>query len=504
LRESKGHDHPDNAGLGESLPKGLMTVPAQPLYRRLADHYLAAIQAGTLASGERMPSVRGLMRTHGVSLSTALQVCQHLESQGWLEARPRSGYFVRRPRRATLMPASEPPASLPVDPAEYVGIHERVSAIIARGQRHPIRVNFAMAVCAAELYPGEALRNGAIRAMRREPRLVTAPTSPQHNGPMRSILARRALDAGIQAAADEVIVTYGCTEALNLALRAVAQPGDTIAVESPTYYGLLQILESLGLRALEIPTSPRTGISLEALEFAVQNHRIRAVAAMPNLQNPLGSTMPDGHKQRLVAFCEAQGLPLIEDDTFGGMASGDCAPLAAKSWDRSGQVIYCASLTKVLAPGLRLGWMLAGRWNARVQMLKYAQTHHTEQWTQSAAAEFMATGAFDRHLRRLRAHLDTQRERTAEAIAAYFPEGTRLSVPNGGVVLWVELPGKLSSERLFEAALAEGIKIAPGLMFSNSNRFDHFIRINVGAPYSAEIDGALRRLGEITAKMLAD
>jgi DNA-binding transcriptional MocR family regulator len=315
-------------------------------------------------------------------------------------------------------------------------------------------------------------------------------------------MARHALSLGIHTHADEVIATYGGTEALNLALRAVTQPGDLVAVESPTYYGLLQILEGLGLRTLEIPTSPHTGISLAALELAIDTHGVRAVVVMPALHNPLGSIMPEDRKDALVTLCAVRGVPLIEDDTYGAMASGDVPPSAAKARDRDGNVIYCASLDKILAPGLRLGWMLAGRWRERATMLKYAHSHPTVAWMQEATAEFLAGGGFERHLRRLRTHLDRQREQAAEAVATYFPVGTRLSVPRGGLLLWIELPG-LSGERLFDAALAEGIRIAPGCMFSNSRRFDPFIRLNCGSPHTPEIDVALRRLGELASELLA-
>jgi DNA-binding transcriptional MocR family regulator len=300
-----------------------------------------------------------------------------------------------------------------------------------------------------------------------------------------------------------VLVTHGCIEALNIALRAVAQPGDTIAVESPTYFGLLQILESLGMRALEIPTSPHTGISLEALDLAIRAYgNIKALVVVPHLQNPLGSIMPDAHKMRLVQLCERSGIPLIEDDTYSELANSETPLTALKAWDKTGNVIYCASLHKILAPGMRLGWMHGGKWQARAEMLKYAQTRQNEEWPQIVAAGFIASAAYDRHLRRLRQALRLQRERTAQAIATYFPLGTRLSVPDGGVTLWVELPEKLSSETVFETALQEQILIAPGLMFSNSNQFNHFVRINCGTPYSSDIDDALRRLGAIVARQL--
>jgi DNA-binding transcriptional MocR family regulator len=469
-----------------------------PLYRRLAAHYRDAIEAGTLVPGDRFPSVRSLMGRHEVSLSTALQVCRQLESDGWLEARPRSGNFVRQPRRQVVCPLAEPVAGQALDPASYVGMHARVSEFIARGRQSPVKVNFSSARSAPSLYPGEALKNAATRALRRDPELLVRPAPNNGNAGFRSVLARRAMANGMLLAPEDILITQGCIEALNLALRAVTQPGDIVAVESPTFYGLLQVLETLGLRALEIPTSPFTGISIEALELAVRGvEPIKALVVVPHLQNPLGCIMPDSHKARLVAFCSTHAIPLIEDDTYSALTNDDAPLKALKAWDGDGNVIHCASLHKILAPGLRLGWMNAGRWQSRVEMLKYVQSRYNEELSQLAAADFMGSSAYDRHLRRLRSSLKSQRARSAEAIAAYFPEGTRLTDPDGGLALWVELPNGLSSRALFDAALAEGIFIAPGLMFSNSNRFDGYIRLNCGAPYTPEIEAALKRLGEL-------
>ena len=479
----------------------LTPPPAQPLYRTLADHYLGAIRSGVLAAGQRMPSVRTLMRTHGVSLSTALQVCRHLESEGWLEARERSGYFVRQPRRALLAPVKEPEVATP-DPAAYVGVHARVSAIVARGLQANVRIDLAGATGAATLYPSAALNRVATQVLRRYPLLLTEAVTPNGHPELQTAVARRALDMGVQIAPDEVIVTHGCIEALNLALRAVTQPGDTVAVESPTYYGLLQVLESLGLRAVEIPTSPRTGMSIEALEMAVQAYgNIRAVVVVPNLQNPLGCIMPDAAKRRMAAFCEAHRIVLIEDDTYSPMADSPTPLKAIKAWDRTGNVIYCASLRKTVAPGVRLGWVIAGRWHERVQMLKFAQSRPNDSLLQVVVGRFVASGAYDRHLRTLRQTLREQRERMAESIAGSFPAGTRLLVPAGGFAMWVELPPNVSSMDLFEAALAQGIRIAPGTMFSNLNRFDHFFRICFGLPPSANLEAALTTLGELTERL---
>jgi DNA-binding transcriptional MocR family regulator len=489
--------HLFRSGAGPRRHHGGMDT--QPLYLRVAQHYRGAIRTGTLVPGERMPSVRTLTRLHQVSLSTALQACRSLEDEGLLEARPRSGYFVRTPRRAAIAPVAEPELAA-LDAAQYVGIHDRVSNFVATSERHAVAVDFAAAYASPEAYPAEPLKNAAIRALRHHPELLVTPVASQGDPALRAVLARRALEAGMSLSPEDIVVTQGCIEALNIALRAVANPGDTIAVESPTYYGLLQVLETLGLRALEIPTSPGTGLSVEALQLAFQTHgRIAAVVVMPHFQNPLGCVMPDAHKQRLVALCEQHAVPVIEDDTYGALTADDVPLKALKAWDRSGNVIYCASLRKTLAPGLRLGWISGGRWQARVQMLKYAQSRANEALSQMTTAEFMASSAYDRHLSRLRQRLKQQREQTAEAIAAYFPAGTRLSVPTGSLLLWVELPQRRSSQALFEQALAQGIRVAPGTLFSNSNRFDHFLRISCGFTFSAQAEQALRQLGQMAS-----
>lgn len=478
-----------------------MDVRSPLLYQELAGHYRGAIRAGTLPAGARLPSVRALMRLHRVSLSTALLACRHLEDEGLVEAQPRRGYFVRAARRGALPEACEPDLSRPLAAAQYVGIHDRVSAFVAARRAHAASVDFATTCAAPELYPAQALQTLAVRALRHDPGMLVRTAESAGDAVLRRALARRALEAGMQLRADEIVVTQGCIEALNVALRAVAQPGDTVAVESPGYYGLLQVLESLGLRALEIPTSPRTGLSVEALELALRTQPgIKAVAVVPNFQNPMASVMPDEHKRRLVALCSGAGVALIEDDTYGSLSDDGASLRALKSWDRDGWVIHCASLRKTLAPGLRIGWIHGGRWHARVQMLKFAQSRASDALGQRSVGEFVASAAYDRHLARLRRALRVQRERIAQAVAAHFPAGTRASVPGGSMMLWVELPPSVCGTALSDAALDHGIRVVPGALFSNSDRFDHFVRIGCGLPVTREHEEALRRLGELAAR----
>lgn len=485
----------------------LLASPTQPLYRQLADRYLAAIHAGSLATDARFPSLRDLMRSHDVSLSTAMQACRHLEDQGWLQARPRSGYFVRRPQRAALKPLAEPDPRR--EDGAFVGLHEHASRILRQGEQATVHTDLALAVGAPDFFPTAALQRTALRVLRRDPAILTTSLCRQGCNELKVALARHLLTRGVNVSPDEVVVTNGAIEAVNVALRAVAQAGDVVAVESPTYHGFLQVLGSLGLRALEIPTSPTQGLLVDALAFALRHgaagvapEQIKAVLCMPSMHNPLGCSMPDTQKKRLVRLCADHDVALIEDDVYGDMGAGSGAIRPAKAFDQRGGVIHCGSLNKVLAPSLRVGWAVPGRWHARVDMMHYTQSRRVAQLPQVVAAEFLASGAFARHLPKFRNLLNQQRERLADAAAQYFPPGTRASLPEGGMTLWVELPGGVSSERLFARALAQGIKISPGAIFSTSPHFDHFVRLACAQLHTPAVDAAVRTLGALTRQLL--
>ncbi|WPB55690.1 PLP-dependent aminotransferase family protein [Xylophilus sp. GOD-11R] len=476
------------------------------LYRQLASHYSAAIEKGALPAGSRMPSVRELMLRHGVSLSTGLQALRWMEDQGLVEARPRIGYFVRTPVALQLPAAREPEVTqaVEVDASPFSGINPRISLFLEKARQAQVKVDLGTAMPASELFDAAALNRMAVGLLREQPNILMRGATIRGNHPeFQSSMALHALASGIRIGPEDVMATLGNTEAVNLALAAVAEPGDIIAVESPTFFGLLQGIETQGLRTLEIPTSPHTGISLEALELAVQNQpRLRAVIVVPHLQMPMGCVMPDSHKQRLVDFCNDNKLALIEDDIYRDLVEAVHPVRPIKSWDTQGQVIYCASFNKTFAPGLRQGWMNAGRWHTRVQMLKYARTRNMQSWSQLLAARGVGAPSYERRLRVLRSDLRSQREAAAQAIARHFPAGVHLSLPPGGLSLWLELPQGVSSTLLHEQALARGIRIAPGPMFSNSGRYERFIRLSCGMPFSPEVEQAYQVLGGLIRAMV--
>ncbi|HZP94036.1 MAG TPA: PLP-dependent aminotransferase family protein [Burkholderiales bacterium] len=466
------------------------------LYESVADSIFHMIAAGTLRPGERVPSVRRLSSQKRVSISTVLRAYEVLENRGLIEARPNAGYYVRHRAPA----ADEPSISRPPAAAHLVGVSALVQEIL--DARKPGVVSFGAACPSHELMPTQKLRRALASVARRKPLSLTHYGLPPGNEELRRQIARHALDFGCNLSAKDIIVTDGAMEALNLCLRAVARPGDTIALESPTYFGLLQILEMLGVKALEIPTHPRDGISLDALEFALERTKIAAVIVMANAQNPLGFTMPDENKKRLAAMLAKRGVPLIEDDVYGDIYYGEERPFPVKSFDRGGNVMLCSSFTKTVAPGFRLGWVAPGKWHAQVQMGKFINSVGSPEALQLTLAEFLASGGYDRQLRSLRRAFREQVARVSAAVSEHFPAGTRITRPAGGFILWVELPAGCDSIELFHQAMKHNISLGPGVLFSATGRYRNCIRMGCGELWSSRTEQAIAKLGELAGRQL--
>jgi DNA-binding transcriptional MocR family regulator len=467
-----------------------------PLYLQVAYQIESQIRKGALRIGDRVPSIRGLRRQRGVSVSTVLQAYFWLENQGWIEPRPQSGFYVRTPF-AELAPEPEfhESRSVPTEVGVAGLLDEIVSGI---GDRRNVPLGAAAASPA--LYPNAKL-NKIISKIGR--------TDPAHSGRyeltnglevLRRQIARRAIACGCSFSPNDITITCGGMEALNLAVRAVARPGDVLAIESPTYFAVLQIIESLGMKALEIPTHPRAGMDLDALSRAIRKHRVRGCISMTNCHNPLGFILDDEYKKNLVQLLTKLDVPLIEDDIYGDLAFSSVRPKTAKSFDTEGIVLACSSFSKVLAPGFRIGWIEAGRYRDAVKRLKFINTVAASSLPQLAIAEFIQSGGYDRYLRGLRETLSKQAQLYSQATARYFPEGTKISRPGGGCVLWLELPGNVDGLTLYRRAAAQNISIIPGEIFSASGQFKNYIRLSCGFPLEDSIESALRTLGNLCRK----
>ena len=301
----------------------------------------------------------------------------------------------------------------------------------------------------------------------------------------------------MQVSADEIVITNGAMEALNLCLAAVTRPGDSVIVESPTFYAALQALERMGLRAIEVPTHPGEGIDLAALELAIAAHQPKACWLMTTFQNPLGSLMPDAKKKALVELLARHALPLIEDDVYAELYSDVRRPPSAKSFDEAGDVLHCSSFSKCLAPGYRVGWAAAGRHAPQVRRLKMMTSLATSIPSQLAIAEYLDQGGYDRHLRQLRSALAREQRRVRGLVERHFPAGTRITLPSGGYFLWLDLPAHVDALELHRRAARVGISTAPGVLFSADRRFVHHLRLNAGHPGDPRVDDAIRLLGKM-------
>ncbi|MDB6137586.1 MAG: gntR [Verrucomicrobiaceae bacterium] len=473
-----------------------MDTPA--LYLQVVKKVEALIRAGTLLPGDRVPSVRHACKQHGVSVTTVLQAYLMLEDRGLIEARPKSGFFVRT--RVPQM-VQEPRATKPASAVTAVTVGALQSRLF-ESSRMPGVVALGGAAPGPELLPTQKLNRLLAAVSRSAGKRGVSYDMPQGAEVLRREIAKRSLDGGTQLSPDDIITTSGGTEGLALCLRAVTKPGDVVAVESPTYFGLLHVIEALSLKAVEIPMHPKDGMDLDVLETVVKTRRIAACVAIPTFSNPLGSLMPDERKERLVRILASREVPLIEDDIFGELYYGGQRPRVAQSFDKDQLVMLCSSFSKTLAPGYRVGWVVPGRFRARIQTLKLTSTLATATLPQLAIAEFLANGGYDHYLRSVRRLYQEQVEKVSQAIAAVFPGPIKITRPSGGFVLWVELPKKVDALQLNEMALLEKISIAPGPMFSAKQDYRNFIRVSCGHPWSDRMERAIGMLGRMVGKLM--
>lgn len=466
-------------------------------YEELAQAIEALIASGTLRPGERLPSVRESVASRAVSPSTVFEAYYLLERRGVVEARPRSGYFVTQRVAAA---GKEPRLMEPSSGLRDIAVNDLVLDVLG-SVRHRDVVPLGSAFPSPALFPLDRLARGMSSAMRAlDARELLENLSPG-SAELRRQLALRYVATGTLASAEEIIVTSGAMEALNLCLQAVTKPGDVVAIEAPAFYGCLQALERLQLRAVEVATHPRHGVQVDALRAVLERHAVKACWFMPNFQNPTGALMPIEQRKALVELLAQHRVPLIEDDVYGELYFGVRRPLPAKSFDREGWVMHCSSFSKNLAPGYRIGWAAAGRFAQQVERLKLTSTLSVAVPSQVAVLHFLQHGAFDKHLRNLRATLSLQQDKALRFATKYLPSGTRITQPEGGYFLWAELPADIDALQLQRLALSQNISLAPGHLFSADRRFRHHVRLNYGHPQPEQLEAALKTVGRLAARL---
>lgn len=467
-------------------------------YQVLADFITSLVDDGVLRPGMRAPSLRKVSEQHGASMSTALQAYRLLEDRGVLEARPKSGFYVSARCKVSL---GSPTTSKPPRRATRVSISRGILDLMMQF-RDPNLVPLGVAIPSPELLAAGSLDRFLARMARTKGAQYNLYTQPRGDPDLRLEIARRSLRWGHAQSPDDMVITCGCTEALSLALRATTKPGDTVAIESPTYFGLLLVLEALGLKALELPTDARDGLDLTALESALESGRCDACLFTSSFNNPLGFVMSEEKKRSILALLKQYDIPLIEDDVYGDIHFGPERPRPFMALDPAADTIYCSSFSKTVAPGYRVGWVTSGRHGQAMVEDKLAQTLSGPALPQAALAAFLSSGGYDSHLRRLRRALTDHIDRMARTIDRCFPDETRMTRPAGGFVVWLELPKGVDSVRLSERAYEKGISIAPGTVFSPTDRYKNCIRLSCGHTWTPRIEQGVEALGEMVKSQL--
>lgn len=468
------------------------------LYQQLADQLRTRIETGFYRPEDRLPSVRVLANEYQVSLSTVQQAYHQLEDEFLIEARPKSGYFVCPSRSRSRLPPIGRTAQRPVEVSQW----DQVREALMPGP-HAQEVNLSTGTPNIETPTLKPLLKALSQSGRQQGgRTILDYDDLQGNAVLRAQVSRMALHHGASLHPDEVLMTTGCHEAIAIAMRVVCEPGGIIAVESPGFYGALQSIRAFGMKAMEIPTHPEHGISLDALELALEQWPIKAIQVTPTCNNPLGYSVSAENKQALYRLAQRFDIAIIEDDVYGDLSYAATRQPTIKSFDEDGRVLLCSGFSKVLAPGMRLGWIAPGRYFERALHMKYVGTGATAQQSQLAVARFIDDGHYMTHLRRMRSLYQQQRDRVLDQVQRDFPESIHVSDPQGGFLLWLECAPELDCVRLSQALIQEGIRLAPGAMFSPTGKYRHCLRISYARWGKAE-QKALARIGQAIQEMMS-
>jgi DNA-binding transcriptional MocR family regulator len=471
---------------------------SEHLYLQIAETFQKQILDEVMKIGDKLPSVRSLSKQHGISVSTILQAYYHLEAKGLVEPRPQSGYYVsfnpsRFPRK---IEKSNPTPVIRTKNVEAI-IGEVYDDLAMEGI-----MKFSINVPAPELLPIGALNKAMMQALRTLPASGTSYEKIQGNDLLRRQVAQWSMNWGGQLHADDIITTAGCMNAISYCLMALTRPGDTIAIESPVYFGMLRFAKSIGLNVLELPTHPDTGVDPDDVKKALDKHDIKACFFVTNFSNPTGYCMPDEQKEAMVKLLSKYGVPLIEDDLYGDVYFGTRRPRSCKSFDEEGNVLWCSSISKTLAPGYRVGWVAPGKYIEQVKNLKLYHSITSSTAQQQAIGNFLATGRYEHHLRKLRQTLHANSLHFTRAIGEYFPEEIKLSTPKGGFILWLELARHIDTYQLYQEAMHYKMSIAPGTMFTLQDRYQNCMRLSYGMQWTPEVDRGLKKLGNLVKQMM--
>ena len=465
-------------------------------YQKLANNLQENIEKGIFSNGTKLPSVRNLSKNNNLSVSTVLQAFYELEKRGLIVAKEKSGYYVNFQFDKNILTKTvsyKPKARL-------INKTSLINSIINSLNTKDF-VSISSSLLPADLIPSAEIARLMKRAINENTDYLNAYCTPPGLYDLRYEIYKKYTSLGLNISPDDIVITNGCIEAISFSLQTVAKAGDIIAIESPTYYGLLQLIESLGMYALELPTDPITGIDMEQFEKISEMIKIKACILIPNFNNPLGSLMPDANKKALIEITNKKGIPVIESDVYSDLHFDDYRPKSLKFYDNENLVFTCSSLSKSVSAGLRIGWVINGRYNPEIEKLKFIHTISSPTINQLTAALYLKDSNYERQLKILRKNLKIKKAELISILVKNLPEDEiKISNPQGGFLLWLQLPKEIDSFELYQEALKVNLAIIPGIICSPSQKYKNFIRLSAGFTDRYEMEQRIKILAKLIQK----
>lgn len=461
------------------------------LYLKIANSVTEQIKSETLQFGDRLPSLRSAQKLYNVSLNTIKQAYMELESRSLVESRPKYGYYVSQTsqRKLALPSVAEMKISEGKNsPEDLIG---KVFGTIAGTDV----TQFALGIPGKSLLPVAKMKKCMIEVIKKKSDSGTNYEPVQGSVGLRREIAKWSIVMEGKITEDDLVITSGAMNGVYNCLMAVTQPGDYVAVESPVYFGILQAIQLLGLKAVEIPTHPITGVDLDALRKVLP--KLSACCFVVNYNNPLGFQMPDENKKELVRMLTEYNVPLVEDDVYGNIYFGAGRPKPCKFYDEAGIVMWVGSVSKTLAPGYRVGWVAPGKFKEKIIRQKLVQTVSSPSLFSDVIADFLEHGRYDHHLRMFRKKLYANYLQIQKSVTQYFPDNTKISEPKGGFMLWLELDKRICTEDLYDEGVSQKVNFAPGRMFSQYNQYQNCMRLNYALEWTDRVESDLEKLGKM-------
>lgn len=461
------------------------------LYLKIANSVTEQIKSETLQFGDRLPSLRSAQKLYNVSLNTIKQAYMELESRSLVESRPKYGYYVSQTSQRKLALPSVAQMKVSEGKNTPEDLIDKVFGSIGGTDV----TQFALGIPGKSLLPVGKMKKCMIDVMKRKSDSGTNYEPVQGSEALRREIAKWSMVMEGKITEDDLVITSGAMNAVYNCLMAVTQPRDSVAVESPVYFGILQAIQLLGLKAVEIPTHPITGVDLDELKKVLP--KLSACCFVVNYNNPLGFQMPDENKKELVKMLTEHNVPLVEDDVYGNIYFGAGRPKPCKFYDEAGIVMWVGSVSKTLAPGFRVGWVAPGKFKEKIIRQKLVQTVSGPSLFSDVITDFLAHGRYDHHLRMFRKKLYANYLQIQKSVIEYFPDNTKISEPKGGFMLWLELDKRICTEDLYDLAVSQKVNFAPGRMFSQYNQYQNCMRLNYALEWTDRVESDLEKLGKM-------